>query len=82
MDDGIFEAARRGKTSERLIGDVFLAQRMNTILGGPFFGPWDLDDVPFDVIEQILSLEQYGEIKAGLVKVEEKMNEWRKKHGR
>jgi len=55
---------------------------MNTILGGPFFGPWDLDEVPFDVIEQILSLEQYGEIKAGLVKVEEKMNEWRKKHGR
>jgi hypothetical protein len=82
LDAGIFEAARRGKTSEQLIGDVFLARRLNTILDGPFFGPWDLNEVPSDVIEQILSIEQYGEIKAGFAKVEAKMKEWREKHGR
>jgi len=51
-------------------------------LDGPFFGPWDLNEVPSDVIEQILSIEQYGEIKAGFAKVEAKMKEWREKHGR
>lgn len=81
MDDGIFEAARRGRTSEELIGDVFLARRCNAILGGPFFGPWDMQSIPMDVIEQILSMERYGEIKAGFSKVEAKMAEWRNKNG-
>jgi len=64
-----------------LIGDVFLAKRMNAILGGPFFGPWDMAQVPMDVIEQVLSFETFGEIKAGLMQVEQKMQEWRVKHG-
>ena len=64
-----------------MIGDVFLARRCNAILGGPFFGPWVMQSVPMDVIEQILSVERYGEIKAGFAKVEAKMAERREKHG-
>lgn len=81
MDDGIFEAARRGRTSEELIGDVFLARRCNAVLGGPFFGPWDMQGVPMDVIEQILIFEKYGELKSGMQQVDQKLREWRDKHG-
>lgn len=74
--------ARTGATTEPLLIDVFLARKVNAILGGPFFGPWNIGNVPSDTLDQILSIERVGEIKNGFDKVEQVFERWRNQHAR
>jgi len=60
---------------------VLLSQRLNVILRGPFFGPWDMEGIPEETVEQILSLEKIGELQAGFTQVENRFAEWRAQHG-
>lgn len=50
------------------------------MLGGPFFGPWDIDNLPMDTIEQILIFEDFGNLKSGFDQVEAKMQELRERY--
>lgn len=69
--------ARRGVTNEPLLINIFQARRMNGILGGPFFTPWDIPDLPEDLIETILSIEDVNNLKAGMNQVESIFTKWR-----
>lgn len=72
--------ARTGKTTEPLLGRVFLARQLNQILGGPFFAPWEVDQLPDDEVQAILSINEIGTVGAGLQKVENVFADWRAKH--
>lgn len=82
MDAAVLEVARRNTTREPLIADVFLARRLNLILGGPFFAPWDVGGLPDDVVQQILSIERVSELKESLAKVDAAMSRWRDRYAR
>lgn len=74
--------ARTGATAEPLLMNVFMARRVNAILGGAVVGPWDIDQIPDDVLQSILSIERVGEVRAGLRKVEDIFGQWRNKYAR
>lgn len=74
--------ARTGATNEPLLVDVFLARKINGILGGAFFGPWNVGSLSADTLDQILSIERVGEIKDGFAKVEQVFDRWRSQHDR
>lgn len=78
----MIEIARNGKTLEPLLADVFLSRRLNTILGGAFFGPWDMAKLPLDVADQILSIDELSSMQAGMAKVDNVFARWRQKHER
>lgn len=74
--------ARRGVTNEPLLINVFMARRLNNILGGPFFTPWDIPDLSEDLMDTILSIEEVNNLKAGMNQVEAIFTKWRSDYGR
>lgn len=80
MDAGAFEAARTGKTRVAELGNVFMTRRINQILGGAFIAPWELDQMPDELLDAILAIDTIGEVKSGLETVESVFAEWRNRY--
>lgn len=81
MNDALLELSRPGgATDEPLLADALLARRINLALGGAVVGPWDVGQLPDDVIEGILSIERIGTMQAGRQKIEASMQAWRENH--
>lgn len=59
---------------------MLLARRINQIMHGVLVAPWDVPDLPGDMVDTILSLEDLGMYQAGRQKVQEKMTAWRNQH--
>lgn len=80
MSQALLDLSRVGETDEQVLANVLLARRINRVLGGAFVSPWDVNDLPDDEIDSILSVERIGEYRAGRQKVEESMSAWRNSH--
>lgn len=80
MSSALLDLSRAGETNEALMMNVLLARRINHVLGGAFVAPWDVNDLPDDVIDSILSVEQIGTYQAGRQAVAANMAEWRNNH--
>lgn len=80
LDTAIFDVARSGQTSEPLLMNVFISRRMNAVMGGPVFTPWDIPNMPEEVVETILSIEGIQKIQQGLNQVEMIFSKWRADH--
>lgn len=77
MDAGALEAARTGKTKIAELGNVFMARRVNQILGGAIVAPWEIDLMPDELLDAILAVDTIGEVKSGLDTVENTFAKWR-----
>lgn len=80
MSFSAYQLASTKKTSEPRLVDVLQAQKINRLLGTSLL-PWELRLLPEDEIEAILALEQVGEYRQGLGKVENIFEKWRQEHG-
>ncbi len=58
-----------------------MARQINQILGGAFVAPWEIDQMPDEIIDAILAVNGMREVAEGLGKVENIFAEWRNKHG-
>lgn len=73
--------ARRGRTSNPLLVAILQAQTINRILGGPFVGPWDVDQLDDVTLDTIMALAQdLPNYRKGQAEVEKKLAEWRNGH--
>lgn len=77
MNAALLDLSRLGETSEELLANVLLARRINRVLGGAFVSPWEVNDLPDDEIDRILSIEEIGAYQAGRQQVENSMRNWR-----
>ena len=65
-----------------MIGDIFLAKRLNQILGGAFVTPFDLAEMPETTVDEILTLEKVSEYQQDLGKIENIFETWRHNNAR
>lgn len=54
--EALAEIERTGATTHPLIASIYRAQRYNTFLGGPFFTPLDVDDLPAEFTDTLDAL--------------------------
>ena len=76
MSFAAYVLASTRKTSEPILVEVLQTQRINRLLGSNLL-PWELRLIPEDEIEAILALDQVGEYRQGLRKVEDVFAKWR-----
>jgi hypothetical protein len=57
---------------------IFQAKQINQMLGGPFVGPWDLDELPDEWLDvfRAVAVDLPG-MREGKAKVEERLAKWR-----
>lgn len=80
MDGATYQLAKNGETNEPLLTNVLIARRINTVLGGAFVAPWEVQELTEDIISSILSLDQINDYRNGLNQVEAAFAEWRTKY--
>jgi len=57
-----------------------MARQINQILGGAVIAPWEIDQMPDEIIDAVLAVNGMREVSEGLGKVENIFAEWRSKH--
>lgn len=80
MDGAAYQLAKNGETNEPLLVNVLIARRINSVLGGAFVAPWEVQELPEDITSAILSLEHVNDYREGLNQVESVFAKWRTQH--
>jgi len=56
MTAALLAVSGGGAAGDPLVDDVLLARQVNRILGGPFVAPWELGDLPQDLLLAVRGL--------------------------
>ena len=64
-------------TDDPLLVSILLAKRINTAWGGPFVSPYDVGDLPDEMVAAVKGLtEDLEAMKKGFAQVEEIRRKW------
>lgn len=77
----MFGLARGRGTSHPTLSRILIARMVNQALGGALVGPWDIDDLPDELIDAVQALVMdMPQYRAGVQRVESVFAKWRAQH--
>ena len=74
-----FSNLAEGKGSNNpMLTAIWMARKINQVLGGPFVGPWEIEELPGDWLDAIIGMETtVPRLAAGKAQVESAIERWR-----
>ena len=77
IESSLLEIVQAGMTSDEWVIAINTAKLVNEALGGPFVAPWEVKNLPDELVERILALaNDLPGMKEGQKRVEEIRAKW------